>query len=245
MFPRGGRIGKTVGFPDLLIGQSVKNKINSHIVSLFFAFFVYNVINMKDEDKIKDEEIKEPEIDTDPGDDVVFEDNTEVTGVDYAQKVRQLKERIKELEKKNSELLDSWQRDKADFLNARRLDAENQKNFAKFAKEDITSELISVLDSFESAFKNKEAWEKVDKNWRVGVEYIHTQLINILGNHGISVLNPLGEKFDPSRDEAVENEKVKNENDDGKIIEVVNLGYKLHEKIIRAPKVKVGEYSSK
>lgn len=199
---------------------------------------------MTDEDKIKDNNT-EPEIDTDPGDDFVFEDNTEVTGPDYTQKVTVLKKRIKELEQKNAELMDSWQRDKADFLNARRLDAENQKNFAMFAKEDIATEIIPVLDSFESAFKNKEAWEKVDKNWRVGVEYIHSQLVGVLGNHGVTVINPVGEMFDHNRDEAIENIPVENKDDDGKIMEVVSVGYKLQNKIIRAPKVKVGEYNSK
>ena len=138
------------------------------------------------------------------GEDFVFEDNTEVTGADYSVQVKKLKARIKELEQKNTELLNNWQRDKADFLNARRLDAENQKNFAMFAKEDIATEIIPVLDSFDSAFKNKEAWEKVDKNWRVGVEYIHSQLVGVLSNHGVSVINPLGEMYDHNRDEAIE-----------------------------------------
>src|SRR3989338_11318711 len=116
---------------------------------------------------MKDDEIKklhEEEIDTDPGDgdveDVVFEDNTEVTGADYKQKVDKLKARIKELEKKNSELLDGWQRDKADFINTRKRDEEAKAEFLKFSKAEIISELIVVLDSFESAFKDKEAWEK-------------------------------------------------------------------------------------
>ncbi len=198
---------------------------------------------MIDEDTIINTSENEPEVDTDPGDDVIFEENTEVTGVDCAQKVKKLKDRIKELEKKNADLLDSWQRDKADFLNARRLDAENQKNFAMFAKEDIATEIIPVLDSFESAFKNKEAWEKVDKNWRTGVEYIHSQLVGVLGNHGVTVINPIGDMFDHNRDEAIENVSVENKNDDGKIMEVVSVGYKLQNKIIRAPKVKVGKIS--
>lgn len=191
-----------------------------------------------------DDEIKqnmEPEVDTDPGDDVIFEENTEVTGVDCAQKVKKLKERIKELEKKNADLLDSWQRDKADFLNARRLDAENQKNFAMFAKEDIATEIIPVLDSFESAFKNKEAWEKVDKNWRVGVEYIQSQLFGILAQHGLKAINPLGQKFDHTRDEAVENIPVDSVEEDGKILEVVQSGYEFNGKEIRPPKVKVAQ----
>lgn len=179
-------------------------------------------------------------------DDIQFDENVDEEGNhNPGQLIKRLRQRIKELEEKNQEYLTGWQKERADGINLRKRLEEEKREFAKFAKEDIATELMQVLDSFESAFKNKEAWEKVDKNWRQGVEYIHTQLINVLSNHGISVINPLGEKFDPQRDEAVENAAVEDEKDDGKIIEVVSIGYKLHDKIIRAPKVKVGEYKGK
>ncbi len=201
---------------------------------------------MVDEDKkdIETDEVlaEEPEIDTDPGDDVIFEDNTEVTGADYKVKTDKLRAKIKELEKKNAELLDGWQRDKADFINARKRDEEQRQEFLKFSKADIIAELLAVLDSFESAFKNKEAWEKADKNWRMGVEYIHTQLMNIMTQNGLVVINPVGEKYDHNRDEAVETVKVDDEKDNDKILEVIRVGYELHGKEIRAPKVKVGHF---
>jgi molecular chaperone GrpE len=182
-----------------------------------------------DEEKIENSEIE-------------FDENIDEDGEHSdAALVKKLRAKIKELEEKNQEYLTGWQRERADSINLKKRLEEEKKDFAKFAKEDISTELISVLDSFESAFKNKEAWEKVDKNWRVGVEYIHTQLINILGNHGVSVVSPLGEKFDPNRDEAIESVPVDKKEDDGKIVEVLNNGYKFHGKIIRAPKVKVGE----
>ena len=196
----------------------------------------------------------EPEVDTDRGDDlsaealeeedVVFEDNVEVTGADYKQKVDKLRLRIKDLEKKNAELLLGWQRDKADFINARKQDEEKKKQFIKFSKEDIINELLPVLDSFESAMKNKELWEKVDKNWRTGVEYIHSQLITVLTQNGLAVINPEGQMYDHIRDEAVENVSVENESDNGKILLVVQVGYSLNGKEIRAPKVKVGEFNN-
>jgi molecular chaperone GrpE len=201
---------------------------------------------MNDEDKKLESNIAEPEVDTDPGDeavdDVVFEDNTEVTGADYVTKVIKLKARIKELEKKNTELLDGWQRDKAEFVNTRRRDEEGKQEFLKFAKADIVAEIIPVLDSFDSAMANKEAWEKVDKNWRVGVEYINSQLHAILAQHGLQVINPIGNSYVVSRDEAVENVPVTDESQDGKILEVVRVGYTLNNKEIRAPKVKVGYF---
>ena len=189
------------------------------------------------------------EVDTDPGDlsaeevdDVFFEDNTEVTGADYKVKTDKLRVRIKELEKKNVELLDSWQRDKAEFVNSRKRDEEGKKEFLKFAKADIISEVIPVLDSFDSAFKNKDAWEKVDKNWRTGVEYINTQLHSILKEHGLKVINPVGELYDHNRDEAVETVKVDSKEDDAKILDVVAVGYELNGREIRPPKVRIGQY---
>jgi molecular chaperone GrpE len=175
--------------------------------------------------------------------DVEFDENIDDDGNhDQNALVKKLRTKIKELEEKNQEYLTGWQKERADSVTLCKRLEEEKKEFAKFAKEDITTELMQVLDSFESAFKNKEAWEKVDKNWRVGVEYIHTQLVNVLSNHGVSVVEPLGEKFDPQRDEAVGTVPVENEDDDHKIMEVVSLGYRLHDRIIRAPKVKIGEY---
>ncbi len=173
----------------------------------------------------------------DENNDITFSDETEDNS---ASLVKKLREKIRELEQKNQEYLTGWQKERADGINLRKKLEEEKIEFSKFAKEDISTELISVLDSFDSAFKNKELWEKVDKNWRQGVEYIHTQLINVLANHGISVICPLGEKFDPQRDEAIENVAVENPDDDHKIIEVLSVGYKLQNKIIRAPKVRVG-----
>ena len=197
---------------------------------------------MKDEDTNIN---TEPEVDTDMGDDVVFEENSEITAPDWKEKVDKLKARIKELEKKSAELLDGWQRDKADFINARKKDDETKKEFIKFSKADIIAELIPVLDSFDGAFKNKEAWEKVDKNWRTGVEYIHSQLFNILSQHGLKVINPIGEKYNHNRDEAVENILVENESDDGKILEVVQVGYEFNGKEVRPPKVRIGHFDNK
>ncbi len=187
---------------------------------------------------------KDKEEKKDIGEDVVFDDNIGEDGEEGNQSgvIKKLREKIKKLEAENREYLTGWQKERADGVNLRKRLEEEKRDFAKFAKEDIATEIIPVLDSFESAFKNKEAWEKVDKNWRVGVEYIHSQLLNVLGNHGVSVVNPLGEKFDPERDEAVESVEVEKEEDDHKIIEVVSVGYKLQDRIIRAPKVKVGEY---
>lgn len=182
----------------------------------------------------------EEEVDTDPGDDVVFEDMSENLAPEIKDRTDKLKAQIKELQKKNTELLDSWQRDKADFINARKNDESAKSEFLKFAKADLISEIIPALDSFDNAMKNKEVWESVDKNWRVGIEYIRSQLLNSLANHGLKVINPLGEMYNSARDEAIETIIVDDKEKDGKILDVVQVGYELNGKEIRPPKVRVG-----
>lgn len=153
-----------------------------------------------------------------------------------------LKEKLKKALAEKQEYLDRWQRAQADFINARKRDEEAKKEFAKFATENVVADIIPVLDSFEMAMANKESWEKVDKNWRKGVEYIQSQLKASLERHGLTELNPIGEQFDPARDEAVSYEPTDDQKKDHVILEVLQKGYSLAGRIVKAPKVKVGEY---
>jgi molecular chaperone GrpE len=139
------------------------------------------------------------------------------------------------------EYLSGWQRAKADFANAKKRADESLVEYRKLATEGLVEELIPVLQSFEMAFANKESWEKADKNWRAGVEYIHGQLKSVLEQNGLKEVNPLGEEFNPNRDEAIEFVPVDDVAQSNKIVGVVSKGYSLNGKDIRAPKVKVGE----
>ena len=93
------------------------------------------------------------------------------------------------------------------------------------------------------AFANKEAWEKVDPSWRTGVEYIHTQLLQILGGHGLTEIDPQNEEFDPTVHTSVGHIETDDTNKYHKIAEVLQLGYRLNGKLISSPKVKI--YSEK
>ena len=168
-------------------------------------------------------------------DSVVAEDNA-------VEAVKKLKEKLKISEKERMEYLTGWQRAKADLVNARKRDEADRQEFMKFANERLIDGLLPVLESFDMAMGNKDAWEKVDKNWRVGVEYIYTQLKKVLADSGLVEINPLGEKFDINRDEATEYVPVTDESDDHKIVAVLQKGYILNGRPMRPPKVKVGEW---
>ncbi|MCB9805895.1 nucleotide exchange factor GrpE [Candidatus Nomurabacteria bacterium] len=165
-------------------------------------------------------------------DEIVYDDSTTVTD-----KVKKLKEKIKELESSKQEYLDGWQRSKADFVNLKKRLEEDKKSFVKFANEGLITDLLSTLDSFDMAFKNKESWESVSENWRKGIEYIYTNLLRTLEDYGVRQIIPIGEEFDPLIHESV----AEVEGEDGKIVEVTLNGYSLNDKIIRAPQVKVGK----
>jgi molecular chaperone GrpE len=157
--------------------------------------------------------------------------------------LKKLKDKIKTLEKEKQENMDGWQRERADFINFKKRIDQEKIEVIKYANESILEELLPVLDSFEMAFANKEAWEKVDKNWRVGVEYIHSQFLKILNEHGVKEMNPLGETFDPKFHIADTHEETKDESQDGKIVEVKKKGYMLADRVVVAPTVVVAEYN--
>jgi molecular chaperone GrpE len=175
-------------------------------------------------------------------DDVELEDITEEDSV--STKIKNLKKDLASVKKEKIELLTELQKAKADFVNMRKRDEVVNKDFVKYAKEAVISDILPVLDSFDMAMGNKEAWEKAPQEWRVGVEYIYNQLISILDQHGLTPVDPTGEQFNPSIHEALEMVPVENKDEDGKIISVIQKGYVMGEKTVRPAKVKVGEVSN-
>lgn len=153
--------------------------------------------------------------------------------------IKRLRDKLREALTEKQQYLDGWQRAKADFANYKKREEEEKAEFVKFAREGLIADLIPVLESFQMAFANKDAWEKVDASWRMGVEYIHTQLNQILTSHGLSAVNPIGELFDPKKETAIETIPTEDSSEDHKIAEVVQLGYKLNGKLLRSPRVKI------
>ncbi|MCK9351893.1 MAG: nucleotide exchange factor GrpE [Candidatus Paceibacterota bacterium] len=173
-------------------------------------------------------------------DDVVFE--PEEDGDDDAPlaKIKKLREELKNARKERDEYLTGWQRAKADFINARKEEERSRMEFVKSANKELVLDILTTLDGFDMAFANKEAWEKVDANWRKGVEYLYSQLLGTLEQNGLQQLNPVGATFDPNIHTSVESIPVEKPEDEHKILEVVQKGYTLNGSLIRSPKVKVG-----
>ena len=126
-----------------------------------------------------------------------------------------------------------WQ---ADFENFRRRNQREREEMAVYASADIIAKLLPVLDNFERALAapGEEA-----SSLRTGVELIYRQQFEILEREGLRVLNPVGEKFDPNLHEAVIRSEVGEGFEDNTVVEVLQKGYMLKEKLLRPAMVKV------
>lgn len=177
-------------------------------------------------------------------DEIIYDNDVDADNLtDPKEKLVKLKEKIKKLEAEKAEYMNGWQRERADFVNFKKRSEEERKEYIKFANESLLEEMLSVLESFDMAFMNKEQWNSVPENWRVGVEYIHSQLVKVLDDNGLKEFIPkVGDKFDPHLHVAEEMSTVSDKEKDSLIISVKKKGYILNNKVIIAPKVVVGEF---
>ncbi len=195
------------------------------------------------EDKLKnEEEIIQPDIEQ--TDDVSFEDVNDEGEVDARDTIKKLREKIKKLESEKQEYLDLSQRTRADYANLKKEIDNERVTGRKFATKRFIEELLPVLDAYDMAKGNVEAWEKVDQNWRVGIEYIFGQLRKVLENEGVIQFGKVGDSFDPSLHESMEMVKVTNESEHDKITRVLQSGYRMHDTILRPARVHVGRHET-
>ena len=145
---------------------------------------------------------------------------------------------IDELSKLKAErdtLLDRLARLQAEFENARKRSAREQQDFRQYALTDAIKSLLPVLDSFERAL---QAGGGQESGLRSGFELIYKQLQDALLKMGLRPIPAQGEMFDPRLHEAVEMIDT-SEAEDHQILQELQRGYKLKNKLLRPAIVKV------
>ena len=162
----------------------------------------------------------------------INEDETNSVG----KKLKKIKDKLKHCEKERAEYLAGWQRAKADYINLQREQEQKIADYYKFANEGLILELLPILDSFEAALKHPPAGGKDE-----GIQRLYNQLKNTLKNDGLEEIKAVGEKFNPELHEAVEASPEQSRGTELTIIEEIQKGYKLHGKVIRPSKVKIGK----
>ncbi len=149
---------------------------------------------------------------------------------------------LSEAETKVAQLQDQALRAKADVENMRRRAARDVENAHKYALERMTGELLPVLDSLEKAVESATLAKDADAIGE-GLELSLKMFLSVLSKVGIVQLDPLGEPFDPQFHEAI----AMVENPDGEpnsVMEVIQRGYSLNGRLVRAAKVVVVKASS-
>jgi molecular chaperone GrpE len=149
----------------------------------------------------------------------------------------ELKKELEEARSKADEYLDGWQRSRAEFANYRkRIDREREQVHQE-ASGTVIRRFLDVLDDLDRALKNRPA-EGEGAEWAAGIELIYRKLLNILEVEGVTPLEAEGEDFDPNLHEAISQE-VSAEHESGEIIEVVQNGYRIGDRVLRPARVRV------
>lgn len=146
--------------------------------------------------------------------------------------LEELQQKLQKLESEKNEYFSGWQRAKADYLNYKKEEAERLRDVARYTSEGFMRELVSILDSFDLGLRSLEKSGPVEK----GVYMIRAQTEDVLKRHGLEKLDvSQGSKFDPALAEAIA--EAESEKPPGTVIEVIEPGYRLHDKIIRPARV--------
>jgi molecular chaperone GrpE len=158
--------------------------------------------------------------------------------------LEELKKKLEEYKKQKAEYLAGWQRSRADFLNYKKEEIERIEEILKYADEELILKFLLILDNFYLVEKRLSENLKKDESVK-GILQVKTQILDLLKNQGVKEIKvKIGDKFNPNFQEAVEAESASAEasaDKAGTILEEIQKGYTLHDKVLRPAKVKVAK----
>ncbi len=174
----------------------------------------------------QDFDIEDPAIEVEFNEDESEEDPVEV-----------LQAELDEMTTKAEEYLDGWQRARAEFANYKKRVLRENTDIRQMARGQVIKLYLDIADDLERALQEKpESGE--GETWADGIEIIFQKLRSRLDAEGIKPMNPLGEEFDPNIHEALMKEESE-EYESGQIIEVMQEGYWIGDKVLRPALVRV------
>jgi molecular chaperone GrpE len=150
--------------------------------------------------------------------------------------VESLQQELAECRSKSDEYLDGWQRARAEFTNYRKRVERDQALMQQSITGSLVKRYVEVVDDLERALKNRPQ-EGDGANWANGIELVYRKLLGILESNGVSRMET-GGMFDPNLHEAITSED-SDHHQSGEIIEVVQQGYLMGERVFRPALVRV------
>lgn len=152
-----------------------------------------------------------------------------------------LRAELEKLQAERNLLLDRMARLQAEFDNARKRTAREQQEYKDFALADALKNLLPIVDSFDRALQTKV---QKPEDFRAGVELIRKQFQDALEKLGLRPIPAEGEPFDPRLHEAIEMVD-SNEVKDHHVLDELQRGYKLKDRLLRPSMVRVARNSKK
>lgn len=157
-----------------------------------------------------------------------------------SKKLDRLKKELEEAKAKTEEEKDNFLRLFAEFDNYKKRTAKERLDLIKSAGQEVIVELLPVLDDFERALKQFETSKDLE-SMESGVKLIFNKFKNILEQKGLKPMQAIGEDFNSEFHEAITEIPAPSEDLKNKVVDEVEKGYLLNEKIIRYAKVVVGK----
>jgi molecular chaperone GrpE len=147
-----------------------------------------------------------------------------------------------DFEQKYAELNDKYLRLSAEFDNFRKRSLKEKMELIKTAGEDILLNILPVVDNFERAIKSINHHNSDEsKAILEGVDLIYNKFREFLSQRGVKEIEAVGKEFDTDLHEAITKIPAPQDDLKGKVIDVIEKGYLMHEKVIRFSKVVIGE----
>lgn len=165
-------------------------------------------------------------------------ENTDTAAENENQEAQE--EAKEDFEAKYNDLNDRYLRLMAEFDNYRKRTLKEKMDLTKFGGEDVLKGILPVVDNMERAIKSMETAKDMDAV-REGINLIYKKFQEFLTNKGLKEIEAQGLELDTDKHEAVTKFAAPSEDLKGKIIDVIEKGYTLHDKVIRYAKVVVGE----
>lgn len=166
--------------------------------------------------------------------------NKEQKNADQEKETDAEKERIQELEKELEEMRDKYLRLFAEFDNFKKRSLKEKMEMSKRAGSEVLLALLPVLDDFDRAKQNAEDPES-EEYFSKGVELVYQKLQQILKQQGLTPMDTEDREFNPEYHDAIADVPVEDEKLKGKIIDFIEKGYMLNDRILRHAKVVVGK----
>jgi len=151
-----------------------------------------------------------------------------------------LKLEIEELNVQLAESKDKYLRLFAEFDNFKKRTMKERLDILKTASQETISALLPVLDDFDRAKKSAED-DSSTEQFSEGVSMVYNKIYSVVGNKGLQKMESTGLDFDPELHEAITKIPAPTDDMKGKVIDTIEAGYTLNDKIIRHAKVVVGE----